>query len=552
MLRSNSDCFGLGTELWLTKCHTGKTLLVCGRWTSMPPEKPCMLCLLTTRPCTATACPAVCIRKVTKQSGRIRQMRASGVVSLTPFTTVTGLVLSIRISEKPIPLWPPKSWIPFPQLLPSVGGRCSHIHGMLGSVPWQLCLPNCLSRPLDFGQIAGTTCSLMDPACFSPLRCTVWLPGLLSVPSPSVVLGLPVVPLCLVLPSSLAFAKLHTVLSCLLWLTPFTVLPVRVPLSGFGRTVWVLLPGFINCFGEGLGCRSTDPILISGAGFQHLLTHWDETEYSSARCRRTEFSAVLAPNLRRGNSFTMQWQTKRQGCPIRLVLLIFGGNGKFMHRLLKRPQCCTSRSRTFTSQLGGATSEGATNLTQFLLPPRRTQGALLDPLIWVCGEEKRCRKFRGSMHVKRAIIWLLERLDLSPGAPVEWISFTQLHLDFQMSWGNPGPLRINGQWVDTSSRPYLDAERFPARQRTKWFRQFLKALFKEAKMSVHLEQCKPKSATLQSYLQVIALPWCPRALFEVENWLTTHLREPCVRAASTLKSLPLAAQTSSMRLELAQ
>ena len=158
----------------------------------------------------------------------------------------------------------------------------------------------------------------------------------------------------------------------------------------------------------------------------------------------------------------------------------------------------------------------------------------------------------GSMHVKRAIIWLLERLDLSPGAPVEWISFTQLHLDFQMSWGNPGPLRINGQWVDTSSRPYLDAERFPARQRTKWFRQFLKALFKEAKMSVHLEQCKPKSATLQSYLQVIALPWCPRALFEVENWLTTHLREPCVRAASTLKSLPLAAQTSSMRLELAQ
>ena len=330
MLRSNSDCFGLGTELWLTKCHTGKTLLVCGRVDvhatrkalhALPPDDQAMYRPQPVR----RFCNE---RKVTKQSGRIRQMRASGVVSLTPFTTVTGLVLSIRISEKPMPLWPPKSWIPFPQLLPSVGGRCFPTYmACLDQYPWQLCLPNCLVpaiglRPDCWNDVFTDGSCLFQSTpmyrlaawsvvCAQPFSGS-WTPG------GSTVLGASFL---------LAFAKLHTVLSCLLWLTPFTVLPVRVPLSGFGRTVWVLLPGFINCFGEGLGCPVNRSNSDLWCWISTSLDTLGRDEYSSARCRRTEFSAVLAPNLRRGNSFTMQWQTKRQGCPIRLVLLIFGGNG---------------------------------------------------------------------------------------------------------------------------------------------------------------------------------------------------------------------------------
>ena len=44
-----------------------------------------------------------------------------------------------------------------------------------------------------------------------------------------------------------------------------------------------------------------------------------------------------------------------------------------------------------------------------------------------------------------------------------WVSITQLYLDFQLTWGHPGPLRVNNQWVNTDHRPYLAAENFSFR-----------------------------------------------------------------------------------------
>jgi hypothetical protein len=42
-----------------------------------------------------------------------------------------------------------------------------------------------------------------------------------------------------------------------------------------------------------------------------------------------------------------------------------------------------------------------------------------------------------------------------------WVSFTQLYLDFQLTWGHPGPFRVRKQWIDADARPYLAAEKFP-------------------------------------------------------------------------------------------
>ena len=154
----------------------------------------------------------------------------------------------------------------------------------------------------------------------------------------------------------------------------------------------------------------------------------------------------------------------------------------------------------------------------------------------------------GSDHVTRAKQWFSARVIAGVDNAVVWVSFVQLYIDFQLTWGNPGPVRVNGQWVDAATRRYLDVERFPFRQRVKWFKQFLKAWWKANKVDVTYEQCRPRSESLQAFLPAVAVPWCPRALFEVERWLMGHLKTPCVREADALRHLPLAHQSVAMRV----
>ena len=51
--------------------------------------------------------------------------------------------------------------------------------------------------------------------------------------------------------------------------------------------------------------------------------------------------------------------------------------------------------------------------------------------------------------------WFSARLTTTQGGEPEWISFTQLYIGFQLTWGHPGPLRVSKQWVDIDNRPYL-------------------------------------------------------------------------------------------------
>jgi len=129
-----------------------------------------------------------------------------------------------------------------------------------------------------------------------------------------------------------------------------------------------------------------------------------------------------------------------------------------------------------------------------------------------------------------------------------WVSITQLYLDFQLTWGHPGPLRVNNQWVNTDHRPYLAAENFSFRLRVRWFRQFLKQYWKESRVTLALEQCRPCSELLQAYLPAASVPWDSRALQEVERWLGSHLTSPCVRNAVVLRKLPVATKSSCMAI----
>ena len=155
----------------------------------------------------------------------------------------------------------------------------------------------------------------------------------------------------------------------------------------------------------------------------------------------------------------------------------------------------------------------------------------------------RVSRLYGSTVMQKISQWFLGRL--ADKADLVWVSFAQLYLDFQIAVGHPGPLRVNGQWVDAEQRPYLTVETFTFKQRTKWFRLCLKHLWKEAGVSVGMEQCRPTSTAITAFLPSASLPWDAHSLAVVDDWLGKHLPDPCARAAGALNGLPLPPMSGS-------
>ena len=155
----------------------------------------------------------------------------------------------------------------------------------------------------------------------------------------------------------------------------------------------------------------------------------------------------------------------------------------------------------------------------------------------------------GSTICQKVSSWFLARVVRDVEATPIWISFAQLYLDFQLTWGHPGPLRVQGQWIDTDSRPYIEPESFTFKQRVKWFRQMIKWMFKEAGIVASWAQCRPQSGIIQTFLPSVSLPWTIHSLQEVERWLELKLSSPCARDAGVLCSLPLAERNTRLQVD---
>ena len=127
-------------------------------------------------------------------------------------------------------------------------------------------------------------------------------------------------------------------------------------------------------------------------------------------------------------------------------------------------------------------------------------------------------KVFGPDHAARAIQWFCARLTEVTADSVIWVSFIQLYVDFQLCWGNPGPLRVNNTWVDVATRPFLSAESHPFRNRVRWFRQMIKALVKQAGVRASFAQCRPRSDAVKTFVPSISLPWGTFAIQETDVW----------------------------------
>ena len=165
---------------------------------------------------------------------------------------------------------------------------------------------------------------------------------------------------------------------------------------------------------------------------------------------------------------------------------------------------------------------------------------------WQGGTLPGLARMFGPSHADRATRWFYARLTEATEDSVIWVSFIQLYVDFQLCWGNTGPLRVNNLWVDVASRPFLSAESHPFRNRVRWFKQLIKALVKQAGIRASFAQCRPKSSAVKTFVPSISVPWSSFALQETDIWLLEHMGAPCTRAANCLNTLPLAAKRSTM------
>ena len=154
----------------------------------------------------------------------------------------------------------------------------------------------------------------------------------------------------------------------------------------------------------------------------------------------------------------------------------------------------------------------------------------------------------GTEIVQKVIRWFFARSAVDGQSTPIWVSFHQLYIDFQLTWGHPGPIKIQRQWVDVDARPYLAAEVYSNRVRVRWFRQLLKAVWKAAGASIAMDQCRPRSNLLQAYLPSASVKWDARALQEVEAWFGAVLKRPCTRDAKELANLPLALQLDRLQV----
>ena len=139
----------------------------------------------------------------------------------------------------------------------------------------------------------------------------------------------------------------------------------------------------------------------------------------------------------------------------------------------------------------------------------------------------------------RVATWWRARTGSPEAGEVRWITFAHLYVDYQLTFGCPGPVKHGQQWLDAFTRPYLDVERHQFLHRLKWFRRCLKVFWKATHQQVGMAQCRAEGESIQSYVQSASVKWHMPSWIGAEHWLATECSGPCIRGTKALQSLPL-------------
>ena len=135
--------------------------------------------------------------------------------------------------------------------------------------------------------------------------------------------------------------------------------------------------------------------------------------------------------------------------------------------------------------------------------------------------------------------WWLSRTTSDDAGDIRWISFAHLYVDYQLTFGCPGPVKHGAQWLDALTRPYLDPEKHPFLVRLKWFRRCLKVFWKLTGQTVGMAACKAEGDSIQSFVNAASVRWSYFSWNGAEHWIATECNGPCSRGTKALAALPL-------------
>ena len=146
-------------------------------------------------------------------------------------------------------------------------------------------------------------------------------------------------------------------------------------------------------------------------------------------------------------------------------------------------------------------------------------------------------RWYGRALVEKLANWFWANIKKST-AENSWIAYSQLYVDFALSTGEPGPVKMHG-WRDGSEVPLLSLLNFGFKVRVKWFAKVLREILRHGGLDVCSGYQRPKSFYIAMFSGCLAVPWPENRLEAIDAWFAGFTDQPFRCQSRALDSLPV-------------
>lgn len=159
------------------------------------------------------------------------------------------------------------------------------------------------------------------------------------------------------------------------------------------------------------------------------------------------------------------------------------------------------------------------------LQPRRTEPPY-----------KCCRQL-GDIYAKTLFDWWLSIIE-PESETLQWVSFAQLYLHFQLMTRHPGCIRDGRRWRNPQGNALLQPENHSFRTRSRWFRMQLQLMWKASHWKIRTATTRPFSSRILCFVGSCSIPAKLGSLQHVDAWLEQKARP--IQGQKALDQIPLA------------
>ena len=168
-----------------------------------------------------------------------------------------------------------------------------------------------------------------------------------------------------------------------------------------------------------------------------------------------------------------------------------------------------------------------------LTPPAPSWGGLPQEPVYPAG----AIRWYGVSMVRKIVQWFWTATSDDPG-PVVWVSNAQLFVDYVLTTGDTGPIKVHG-WCDSANVPLHGLRHIGFKERARWFGKVFREICRHANLDVMSKYCRPTSQMICMHASCVALPFAPCRLEKVDRWFNKFTDAPFRRQARELDHLPV-------------